>query len=64
MTQGSRISQAEFVQLLRRVGYPRELIAEIAAQLPDPIDVERDSHILERYALTREHLMDRLGASP
>jgi hypothetical protein len=64
MTEGRRISQAEFVQLLRRVGYPRELIEEIAAQLADPIDVERDSHILERYGLTREHLMDRLGASP
>jgi len=64
MTEGRRISQAEFVQLLRRVGYPRELIEEIAAQLADPIDVERDSHILEQYGLTRQHLMDRLGASP
>jgi len=64
MTQGSRISQAEFVQLLRRVVYSRELIEEIAAQRADPIDVERDSHILDCYALTREHLMDQLGASP
>lgn len=64
MTEGRRISQAECVQLLRRVGYPRELIEEIAAQLADPIDVERDSHILEQYGLTRQHLMDRLGASP
>ena len=63
MTQGVRISHAEFFRLLRRVGYTQEAIEEITAQLPDPIDVTRDSHILERYNLTREHLMDRLGAT-
>lgn len=63
MTQGVRISHAEFFRLLRRVGYTQEVIEEITAQLRDPIDVDRDSHILERYHLTREHLMDRLGGT-
>jgi hypothetical protein len=62
MAQATRISHAEFDQLLRRVGYPPELIEKIAAQLPDPIDVDRDSRILGHYGLTREHIMDRLGA--
>lgn len=64
MTQAIRLSHAEFARLLRRAGYPQEVIEEVAAQLADPIDVERDSRILERYGLTRERLMDRLGASP
>jgi hypothetical protein len=58
------ISQAELFRLLRRLGYPAKAIEEIAAQLADPIHFERDSHILERYGVTLNKLMDRLGASP
>jgi hypothetical protein len=64
MTPGVRISHAELARVLQRVGYPPEAIAEIATQLPDPIDVDRDGHILERYNLTRGRLMELLGASP
>ena len=64
MTPGIRISQAEFAQVLRRVGYAPEVIEEIATQLPDPIDVDRDAPILERYNLTSGRLMELLGASP
>ena len=64
MTPGIRISHGEFAQLLQRVGYPPEVIEEIAAQLPDPIDVDRDAHVLGRYNLTRGRLMELLGASP
>jgi len=39
-------------------------VEEIVAQLADPIDVDRDSQILERYGLSRDYLMDRMGASP
>ena len=59
-----RITHAELFQLLRRAGYGTEVIDEIAAQLPDPIDVDRDSRILEIYGVTCEGLMDRMGASP
>jgi hypothetical protein len=38
------------------------LIEKMAAELPVPIDVYRDSRILERHGLTRERLMDRRGA--
>jgi hypothetical protein len=64
MTPGVRISHAEFARVLRRVGYLPEVIEEITSQLADPIDVDRDSHILERYDLTRGRLMELLGASP
>jgi hypothetical protein len=64
MTPGVRISHAEFAGLLRRVGYPPEVIDEITAQLADPIDVDRDAQILNRYNLTRGRLMDAMGASP
>jgi hypothetical protein len=64
MTPGTRISHVEFARRLRRFGYPPEVIEEIAAQLEDPIDVDRDSQILERYNLTRGRLMEVMGASP
>jgi hypothetical protein len=49
---------------MRRVGYPLEVIEEIGAQLADPIDLDRDSRILERYGLTRGRLKEVMGASP
>jgi hypothetical protein len=64
MASPSRISHAEFVLILRRAGYPQALIDEIAAQLQDPIDVDRDVAILRHYGLTKGHLMDMMGASP
>jgi hypothetical protein len=54
----------EFARVLGRAGYSCEFISEVLSQLADPIDLERDQQILLRYDLSREHLMDRLGASP
>jgi hypothetical protein len=64
MTQGIRISHAEFARVLRRAGYQPEVIDEIVAQLEDPIDVDRDSRVLARYNLTRGRLMEVMGTSP
>jgi hypothetical protein len=64
MTPGTRITHAELARQLPRFGYPPEVIEEIAAQLEDPIDVERDSQILDRYDLTRGRLMEIMSASP
>ncbi len=60
----ARVSRAELVRLLRRAGYPIDRIDDIAAQLPDPVEVERACRLLEHYGLTRDRLMDRMGASP
>ena len=64
MTSSVQLSHAEFARVLRRAGYPPEVIEEIAAQLADPIDVDRDAHLLDRYNLTRGRLMQVMGASP
>lgn len=59
-----RISHAEFARMMRRIGFPPDVVEEITAQVPDPIDVERDAPILARYNLTRGRLMEIMGASP
>jgi hypothetical protein len=59
-----RITHEEFARVLRRAGYSPEVIAEIAAQLQDPVDVDRDERVLTRYGVTRGRLMELMGASP
>jgi hypothetical protein len=58
------MSREEMERVLRRTGFTPERIDEISAQLPDPIDLERDKGILYRLGLSRELLMDLLGGSP
>ena len=57
-------SHEEVARVLRRAGYPDEIIREVLSQLPDPIDLQRDQQILARYGLSPGRLMDRLGGSP
>jgi hypothetical protein len=64
MARNIRISHAELDHVLRRAGIPPDVIQEIKANVPDPVDVERDAHVLERYNLTRGRLMEIMGASP
>jgi len=65
MTSGPTSRSHEQVsRVLRRAGYPDEFIRKVLSELPDPIDLQRDEHILERYGLSRDRLMDRLGGSP
>ncbi len=58
------ISKAEATKVLTRVGVSRERIADILSQLEDPIDVDRDTAILEHYGINRDILVDRMGGSP
>jgi hypothetical protein len=65
VTEASRtLSKAEAVRVLRRAGYPAELIREIFDQPADPIDVDRDAPTLSRYGITRDHLVNLMGESP
>jgi hypothetical protein len=57
-------SHDEFIRVLRRAGYSDEFISELLSELPDPIDLERDQHVLARHGLSSDRLMDRLGGSP
>jgi hypothetical protein len=43
---------------------PEETLAEIGAQLPDPVELHQAAALLQPYGLTRDGLMSRLGASP
>jgi hypothetical protein len=65
MTQDPpKCSRAELARVLQRVGYPANVIEEIAAQVGDPVDPHRDRPILERYGVTPGHLSELMGASP
>ena len=57
-------SHEEFTRVLHHTGYSDEYITQLLSQLPDPIDLQRDQQILERYCLSSERLVDRLGGSP
>ena len=50
--------------VLRRAWYSEEVIHEQARQVPDPIDVDRESSLFLRYGITMERLSDLMGASP
>ncbi len=52
------------LQTLRRLGLPQATIAEIAAQLPDPVDLDKAGGLLQNYGLTRDSVISRLGGSP
>jgi hypothetical protein len=57
-------SKAEVLRVLARAGLSKESIAEIAAQLPDPVDLNEAAQLLQTYGLTRDSVMSRLGGSP
>jgi antitoxin component HigA of HigAB toxin-antitoxin module len=57
-------SKAEVLRVLARVGVAEESIAQIAAQLPDPVDLHEAAQLLQTYGLTRDALISRLGGSP
>jgi hypothetical protein len=57
-------SKANARGVLRRAHYDQGLIDEVMSQLPDPIDVDRDSSILLHYGLTPDALIGRAGGSP
>jgi hypothetical protein len=57
-------SHKEAARILRHTGYSDEFINEVLSQLPDPIELERDQPILDRYGLSPERLMEQMGGSP
>ena len=57
-------SHEEVAWVLRHAGYPDDFIREVLAELPDPVELERDEPILARFGLGADPLMQRLGSSP
>jgi hypothetical protein len=59
-----QMPKAELTRVLERADLPPDLIQEVTEELPDPVDFDRDSPVLDRYGLTRARLVDLLGGSP
>ena len=57
-------SKAEVLRVLARLGIPQETIADIAAQLSDPVDLHQAGDLMQAYGLTRDAVISRLGGSP
>jgi hypothetical protein len=57
-------SKAEVVRAVRRTGVPPETIEALEAELPDPVDLDRDGDVLLAHGITTDELIDRLGGSP
>lgn len=51
------------VNLLRRLGYP-DAADEAARVLPDPVSVEEAANFGQKYGITRDMLISRMGGSP
>jgi hypothetical protein len=49
--------------MLRRTGLP-ELAEEALRVLPDPVDLDFVAEVLQRYGVTMDDLIDRMGGSP
>jgi hypothetical protein len=49
---------------LRRAGVAPDTIAILQRQLPDPVDLDRDGHLLAAHGITMDSLIDRFGGSP
>jgi hypothetical protein len=64
MASHETISKAEAARVLNRVGYSKEKIVDIMSELKDPIDIDRDAAVLEKYGITRDALEDLMGGSP
>jgi hypothetical protein len=59
-----QMPKAELARVLERADLPPDLIQEVTGELPDPVDLDRDSSVLDRYGLTRARLVDIMGGSP
>jgi hypothetical protein len=55
-----RLWKANPITVIRRAGYPPELVDRIASELPDPVDLD----LLARYRISHDQLIDRFGANP
>jgi hypothetical protein len=51
------------VDTLRRLGYT-EAADEAARELPDPVSLEEITKFADRYGISRDEVMSRMGGSP
>ena len=64
MTPPPTFPKREFLQILRRGGVPAKTVQEVADNLADPVDLDRDAEFLLQRGITRSSLVSRMGGSP
>jgi hypothetical protein len=62
MAAGTR-SKRDIVALMRRLGRT-DRIDEAERILPDPVDLDRDAHLLTQLGMGMDSAFNELGASP
>jgi hypothetical protein len=59
-----RRSKAELLRVLRRIEVPQATIDEICSKLPDFVDLDDAGTLFQKYGVTRDEIISRLGGSP
>jgi hypothetical protein len=59
----TQVSRQHVVDVLRTAGLSQEA-DEANRSLPDQIDIERAAQFLQRYGITKDVLISRMGGSP
>ena len=57
------IAKEHVVEVLRKAGLP-EVAEEAERSLPDPVELDRAAEFGQRYGITRDDLISRMGGSP
>lgn len=57
------LSKEEIVRVLRRAGLA-DTAARLAPLLPERVDLDRESALLDRFGVSRDDLISRMGGSP
>jgi len=58
-----QVARQHVVDVLRTAGLP-QVADEAGRSLPDPVDMERAAQFLQRYGITKDVLISRMGGSP
>jgi hypothetical protein len=56
-------TRAEVLRVLRHAGLS-QVAEELAPVLPEVVDFDREHELFERYGLSQDELMSRMGGSP
>lgn len=58
------VTKAEAKRLWRLMGVAPEEVEQLDAELPEPIDIDRDGEVLQQHGITRDNLISVMGGSP
>jgi len=58
-----QVARQHVVDVLRTAGLP-QVAEEASRSLPDPVDMELAAQFLQRYGITKDVLISRMGGSP